>query len=164
MQTAQLLRLMLVCAVTCLVASCAGPTAQLSAAKPGARRVSHVRTTAYCGNEGSGHRNAVGEHLSGRRVLSAASDWSRFPLGTRFRVAGSSEEYVIDDYGSALVGTNTIDLSKSSRAAVRNWGVRHVDIDVLQWGSHDASLKILRPRKNSHMVRRMIASIEAKKT
>jgi 3D (Asp-Asp-Asp) domain-containing protein len=164
MQIAQLLRLTLACGVACLIVGCAGPTAPVSAAKLGARRVSHVRTTAYCGNEGSGHRNAVGEYLSGRRVLSAASDWSRFPLGTRFRVAGSPEEYVIDDYGSALIGTNTIDLSKSSRAAVRNWGVRHVDIEVLQWGSHDESLKILRPRKKSHIVRRMIASIEEKKT
>jgi 3D (Asp-Asp-Asp) domain-containing protein len=164
MQTAKLLRLTLACALICLLVSCAGPTAQLSAGKPAARRVAHVRTTAYCGNEGSGHKNAMGEYLSGRRVLSAASDWSRFPLGTRFRVAGSTEEYVIDDYGSALIGTNTIDLSKSSRAAVRSWGVRHVDIEVLQWGSHDESLKILRPRKNSRIVRRMIASIEEKKT
>jgi len=129
----------------------------------GARRIQNVRTTAYCGSEGTGNHNAIGEYLSGRHVRSAASDWSRFPLGTRFRLAATNEEYVIDDYGGALIGTNTIDLYKSSRQAMRQWGVRRVDIDVLQWGSEEQSLKVLRPRKNAQIVRRMIASLEAKK-
>ncbi|MFL6584210.1 MAG: hypothetical protein ACJ8KU_06800, partial [Chthoniobacterales bacterium] len=77
---------------------------------------------------------------------------------------GLTDEYVIDDYGGALIGTNTIDLWRPSRAAVRSWGVRRVDIDILQWGSHEQSLKVLRPRKSSRIVRRMIASIEAKKS
>ena len=92
--------------------------------------------------------------------MSAASDWSRYPLGTRFRIVGTEEEYVIDDYGPALVGTNTIDLYKPTRLAMRQWGVRHVDIEVLQWGSTEQSLKVLGPRKKHSAVRRMILALE----
>jgi 3D (Asp-Asp-Asp) domain-containing protein len=123
----------------------------------------NVRTTAYShGERAGGPRNAVGEYLSGRHVLSAASDWSRFPLGTRFRVVGTKEEYIIDDYGTALIGTNTIDLYKPSRLEMKRWGVRHVDIDILQWGSSEQSLKVLHPRKKHSTVRRMIAGLEKK--
>lgn len=164
MQSSTLLRLALVCVTAGVLASCA-PMPQSATVSAGVHRVTHVRTTAYCANEGgSGRRNATGQYLSGRKVHSAASDWSRYPLGTRFRVVGSDEEYMIDDYGGALIGTGTIDLHKSNRAEVRRWGTRHVDIDVLQWGSHDQSLKVLRPRKSSRTVRRMIAGLEANKS
>jgi 3D (Asp-Asp-Asp) domain-containing protein len=122
-----------------------------------------VRTTAYSHNEGSGSRNAVGKQLAGGKVRSAASDWSRFPLGTRFRIVGTLDEYIIDYYGGALVGTNTIDLYKPSKLEMRRWGVRHVDIEVLQWGSEEESLKVLRPRRSTKLARRMIASLEQKK-
>jgi hypothetical protein len=97
-------------------------------------------------------------------VLSAASDWSRYPLGTRFRLVGTSEEYIIDDYGNALVGTDTIDLYKNSRSEVRNWGVRYVDIDILQWGSEEESLKVLAPRRKHNCVRKMVVALEKKKS
>ena len=128
------------------------------------RRLSNVRTTAYTHLEGgSGRNNALGQYLSGRQVMSAASDWSRYPLGTRFRIADTSEEYVIDDYGGALIGTDTIDLYKPSRLEMKRWGVRHVHIDILQWGSEEQSLKVLAPRSKNHCVRRMIAALEKKK-
>src|SRR5205823_14271017 len=129
------------------------------------RRMPNVRTTAYTELEGgSGHHNALGEYLSGRHVLSAASDWSRYPLGTRFRLVDTSDEYVIDDYGAALIGTDTIDLYKPSRLEVKRWGVRHVDIDILQWGSDEQSLKVLAPRCKHNCVRKMVASFEKKKS
>ena len=112
---------------------------------------------------GSGAHNAVGTYLSGRHVLSAASDWSRYPLGTRFRLVDTSEEYVIDDYGNALVGTDTIDLYKTTRSDVRNWGVRYVDIDILQWGSEEESLKVLAPRCKHNCVRKMVAALERRR-
>ena len=128
------------------------------------RRMPHVRTTAYTQYEGgSGAHNALGEYLSGRHVMSAASDWSHFPLGTRFRIAETTEEYVIDDYGNALIGTDTIDLFKPTRAEMRQWGVRYVDIDILQWGSEEQSLKVLAPRCKHHCVRQMVAALEKKK-
>ncbi len=96
-------------------------------------------------------------------MLSAASDWSRYPLGTRFRLVDTSDEYVIDDYGAALIGTDTIDLYKPSRLEVKRWGVRHVDIDILQWGSDEQSLKVLAPRCKHHCARQMVAAIQKKK-
>ena len=46
------------------------------------QRVCKVRTTAYTHTEAGGRNNAVGTRLSGKNVMSAASDWSRWPLGT----------------------------------------------------------------------------------
>ena len=96
--------------------------------------------------------------------VECASDWSRYPLGTRFRLADTSEEYVIDDYGNALVGTDSIDLFKNTRSEVKNWGVRYVDIDILQWGSEEESLKVLAPRCKHNCVRKMVAALEKKKS
>ena len=102
--------------------------------------------------------------MSSSNHMSAAADWSRFPLGTRFQIVGTQERYIIDDYGAALVGTNTIDLYKASRREMRSWGVRRVDIDILEWGSKQRSLDVLAPRKRNGLVRRMIAGIEANKS
>jgi 3D (Asp-Asp-Asp) domain-containing protein len=151
--------------VMCVMASCEAPkSAQGPQMRPatitGARRIANVRTTAYTHSERGGHRNAIGRRLSGGNVMSAASDWSRYPLGTRFQIVGTSDRYVIDDYGGALVGTNTIDLYKTSRAAMRRWGVRRVDIDILEWGSKEQSLKVLGPRRKHRIIRRMIAGLE----
>jgi 3D (Asp-Asp-Asp) domain-containing protein len=157
------LRLALACLIGAFLASCATqPTANRNSAK--SHRM-NVRTTAYCVHErgGGGRRNAVGEYLSGRIVRSAASDWSRFPLGTRFKIVETAEEYVIDDYGSALVGTNTIDLYKPSRLEMKRWGVRHVDIDILQWGSEEQSIKVLTPRAKHATPRRMLIALGSKK-
>ena len=150
-------------AMACFVVGCATQSKPTLTATSG-RRIPKVRTTAYSHNEGgSGAHNAIGTYLSGRHVLSAASDWSRYPLGTRFRLVDSNEEYVIDDYGNALVGTDTIDLYKTSRSEVRKWGVRYVDIDILQWGSDEESLKVLTPRCKHNCVRKMVAALEKKK-
>jgi 3D (Asp-Asp-Asp) domain-containing protein len=153
-------------AIVCLLASCEAPSSQSRGQEPTAygRRISNIRTTAYTHTERGGHRNAIGKRLSGSNVLSAASDWSRFPLGTRFQIVGTQDRYVIDDYGGALVGTNTIDLYKTSRKAMRAWGVRRVDIEILEWGSKQQSLTVLMPRKKNGLVRRMIAGLEAKKS
>lgn len=94
--------------------------------------------------------------------MSAASDWSRFPLGTRFRIVDTKEVYVIDDYGTALVGTNTIDLYKPTRLQMKRWGVRNVDIDILEWGSSEKSLQVLGPRAKHRQVRQMILSLQKK--
>ena len=128
-----------------------------------ARHIPNVRTTAYTHSEGSGAHNAIGTNLSGRHVMSAASDWSRYPLGTRFRITSTNEEYVIDDYGWALVGTDTIDLYKPSRLEMKRWGVRHVDIDILQWGSEEQSIKVLKPRAKHTTPRRMLIALASKK-
>ena len=154
--------------LACAAASCESPPSvqgpqMRSAALAGARRIANVRTTAYTHTERGGRHNAIGVRLSGSNVMSAASDWSRYPLGTRFQIVGTSDRFIIDDYGGALIGTNTIDLYKTSRAAMRQWGVRRVDIDVIEWGSKEQSLKVLRPRGKNRLIRRMIAGLEQQK-
>ena len=168
---AMILRLTLIAGFACLFTSCVTTVERerVTQTKPASTgsgdRFQKVRTTAYTHNEGgSGHRNAIGRRLATGNCKSAASDWSRFPLGTRFRVVSTGQEYIIDDYGGALIGTNKIDLYKPSRAEVRRWGVRNVDIEILQWGSRDESLKVLRPRQRARIVRRMLAGLEARKT
>jgi 3D (Asp-Asp-Asp) domain-containing protein len=149
-------------ASACFIVGCA---TQSKPTLTSGRRIPNVRTTAYTHLEGgSGRRNALGEYLSGRHVMSAASDWSRYPLGTRFRIADTNEEYVIDDYGNALIGSDTIDLYKPSRLEMKQWGVRHVNIDILQWGSEEQSLKVLAPRCKHSCVQKMVASLQQKKT
>lgn len=115
----------------------------------------HVKTTAY-----TGRCNALGARLKHGPVVSAAADWSKFPLGTRFRIVGDSQQtYEIDDYGPALVGTRTIDLCAASGGEMNRWGVRWVDIDVLEWGSPRRSLEVLTPREDNRTVRRMAVAL-----
>jgi 3D (Asp-Asp-Asp) domain-containing protein len=154
------LNLAVAAAGACLIVGCA---TQSKPSLSGARHIPNVRTTAYTHSEGSGAHNAIGTHLSGGHVMSAASDWSRYPLGTRFRIASTNEEYIIDDYGWALVGTDTIDLYKPSRLEMKHWGVRRVGIDVLQWGSEEQSLKVLEPRCKHRRVQQMVAALQKKK-
>jgi 3D (Asp-Asp-Asp) domain-containing protein len=129
------------------------------------RRPMTVRTTAYTHSESDhrkyGRKNAIGTTLKHGETCSAAADWSIFPLGTKFRIDGDSRLYVIDDYGSALVGKRTIDLYKPSRGSMNAWGVRHVQIHVVEWGSEEKSLKLLRGRTGYRHVRAMIRGLEA---
>ncbi len=128
-----------------------------------------VRTTAYTHNESDhleyGRQNAAGSNLKYGSQKSAAADWSRFPLGTRFKIAGLPGEYIVDDYGRALTGTNTIDLYKPDFSSMRAWGTRNVGIEVIEWGSFEASRRILDDRKakpDADHVRRMLHDIESK--
>jgi len=123
-----------------------------------------VRTTAYSHTEADhikyGELSAMGKPLRFGMVRSAAADWSRYPVGTRFRIVGRPYEYVIDDYGSALVGNDTIDLYKPSGERMDDWGVREVEIEIIAWGSFGKSLEILQPRKElGEHVQQMISAI-----
>ncbi len=153
-----LLKLSLVIAFALLGASCASMQ-KTASTQTAPVRVSKVRTTAYTHTEAGGSRNAVGSRLSGKNVKSAAADWSRWPLGTKFRVVDTGEVFQIDDYGSALIGTGTIDLYKTNRLAMNKWGVRKVDIDVIEWGSPEKSLEVLAPRRRNPRVRQMILAL-----
>src|SRR5437867_13223431 len=163
------LNLTIVLAVGCVLVGCAEqsavqkPLAAVEAANAHLGRMSNVRTTAYTRIEKGGRRNALGKYLSGHHVMSAASDWSRFPLGTRFRICSTQEEFIIDDYGTALVGTSTIDLYKPTKLEMKRWGVRNVDIDILQWGSDEQSIKVLTPRAKHRTPRRMLIALASKK-
>lgn len=119
-----------------------------------------VRTTAYTHTEPGGSKNAIGGRLRfGAAQRSAASDWSWLPLGTRFKMLSNGSEYVIEDYGSALVGRKTVDLYFPSRSAMRAWGVRHEEIEIIEWGSEAMSLKLLAPRTRNGHVATMVTAL-----
>lgn len=126
-------------------------------------RIAKVRTTAYTygavENGAYPTSNAIGKPLKAGKVRSAAADWSRWPLGTRFRVVETGQEYVVDDIGSAMVGTGTIDLFKPRARDMHRWGVRHVTIEIIEWGSPEKSLQILLPRRKFRHVREMVETL-----
>lgn len=150
------------------------PPAQTSQPAPAPLRtagqvITGVRTTAYTHSEADhiqyGARSAVGTPLRAGQIRSAAADWSIYPLGTVFQIQGDPSVYVVDDYGSALVGTRTIDLYQPTASLMNRWGTRKVNIRVLRWGSPAKSLAVLKPRayKASH-VREMISRIQGQTT
>jgi 3D (Asp-Asp-Asp) domain-containing protein len=123
-----------------------------------------VRTTAYTCSEDDhivyGSNNATGTQLRYTdRVRSAAADWSFYPVGTVFKIAGLPYTYVVDDYGSALTGTGTIDIYKPSKDVMNAWGRRNVEITVLQWGSFTRSAEILSQRTKYSHCSQMLANI-----
>lgn len=122
-------------------------------------RTRYVRMTAYSHMENEpgapGRMNAAGGILKYGSVRSAAADWSVYPLGTMFKIKGLPHTYVVDDYGSALVGTNTIDIFKPSLSKMRKWGTRKSEITVVQWGSYERSLRLLKGRTRYNHCRRM---------
>jgi 3D (Asp-Asp-Asp) domain-containing protein len=128
----------------------------------GPQGLCQVRTTAYTRSRHGTAKNADGSRLKAGDLNSAAADWSRFPLGTKFSVCGTHQTYVVDDYGPALVGTNKIDLCMASLREMRHWGVRRVTIDIIEPGSYEKSLALLKPRKRVPYIRRMVKVLEQK--
>ena len=126
--------------------------------------IRNVKTTAYTQSESDhivyGAKSAIGNTLKFGEVRSAAADWSVYPVGTEFKIEGEPYVYQVDDYGSALVGTETIDLYRPSRASMDSWGARHVNIKVLKWGSFARSLAIMKPRSGYRHIKQMISKIE----
>lgn len=124
-----------------------------------------ARTTAYTNSESDhikyGVKNAVGTTLKyNSRVRSAAADWSYYPVGTVFKIKGQPYLYVVDDYGSALTGTGTIDIFQPSRATMNKWGTRKVEINVVQWGSLERSANLLCKRTGYSHCRQMYGNIQ----
>ncbi|TAF26780.1 MAG: hypothetical protein EAZ65_02880 [Verrucomicrobia bacterium] len=124
-----------------------------------------VRTTAYTCSEDDhieyGSMNAAGTPLRyTNRVRSAAADWAVYPVGTLFRIKGMSQLFVVDDYGSALTGTNTVDIYTPCKSHMNTWGKRHVELTVVQWGSYTRSAEILAKRMHHPHCARMHAAIQ----
>lgn len=151
--------------------SCVGsgePAAAPGAAKSAARKSKQgirmrVRTTAYTHTEPGGISSAIGTRLRfGSEMTSAASDWSWLPVGTRFTLLSSGRTYVIEDYGSALVGRKTIDLYMPTMSAVDAWGVRWEEIQIHEMGSFPISRMLLEKRRDNRSVRAMLATMPSK--
>jgi 3D (Asp-Asp-Asp) domain-containing protein len=123
-----------------------------------------VRTTAYTCSEDDhliyGSKNATGTQLRYTdKVRSAAADWSFYPVGTTFRIKGLPYLYVVDDYGSALTGTGTVDIYKPSKEIMNQWGRRNVELTIVQWGSFNRSAELLSQRTGYSHCRSMLANI-----
>lgn len=123
-----------------------------------------VRTTAYTCSESDhliyGNKNATGTALRyNDRVRSAAADWSFYPVGTTFRIKGLPYLYVVDDYGSALLGTGTVDIYTPTKDIMNLWATRTVEMTVVQWGSMTRSAELLSKRTSYDHCRKMLANI-----
>ena len=94
------------------------------------------------------------------RIGSAAADWSRWPVGTTFRLVSTGQLYCVEDYGWALSGRNTIDLYMANQRDMNAWGARQEPIQILHWGDPQQSLQFLRAHQDYKHIRRMVLELE----
>ncbi len=95
-------------------------------------------------------------------IDSAAADWSRWPMGTTFRLLSTGQMYRVEDYGWALSGRNTIDLYMANQREMNSWGAREETIQVLQWGDPQQSLQFLQSHQNYKHIKRMVLELEGR--
>jgi 3D (Asp-Asp-Asp) domain-containing protein len=96
------------------------------------------------------------------RIGSAAADWSRWPMGTTFRLLSTGQMYRVEDYGWALSGRNTIDLYMANQRDMNAWGARQEPIQVLRWGDPQESLQLLRSHQDYRHIKRMVLELEGR--
>jgi 3D (Asp-Asp-Asp) domain-containing protein len=94
------------------------------------------------------------------RIGSAAADWSRWPVGTTFRLLSTGQIYRVDDYGWALSGRNTIDLYMANSRDMNTWGARQEPIQILRWGDPQQSLQFLQSHQGYKHIKRMVLELE----
>ena len=107
-----------------------------------------------------GKRVVVKAKAQPPKIGSAAADWSRWPVGTTFRLLSTGQMYRVDDYGWALAGRNTIDLYMATQAEMNAWGARQEPIQILRWGDSEESLRLLLPHKDYRHIRRMVLELQ----
>jgi 3D (Asp-Asp-Asp) domain-containing protein len=96
------------------------------------------------------------------KIGSAAADWSRWPMGTTFRLLSTGQIYRVEDYGWALSGRNTIDLYMVNQRDMNSWGARQEPIQVLRWGDPQQSLQFLQPHQDYKHIRRMVLELQGR--
>ena len=96
------------------------------------------------------------------QIGSAAADWSRWPVGTVFRLLSTGQNYRVEDYGWALSGRNTIDLYMANQGEMNNWGAREERIEILKWGDSQESLQFLRRHQDYRHIKRMVLELEGR--
>jgi len=94
------------------------------------------------------------------KIGSAAADWSRWPMGTTFRLLSTGQIYRVDDYGWALAGRNTIDLYMATQAEMNAWGAREEPMQILKWGDSEESLRFLERHQDYKHIRRMVLELQ----
>jgi len=95
-------------------------------------------------------------------IGSAAADWSRWPMGTTFRLLSTGQMYRVDDYGWALSGRNTIDLYMANSRDMNTWGARQETVQILQWGDPQQSLQFLQSHQDYKHIKRMVLELEGR--
>jgi 3D (Asp-Asp-Asp) domain-containing protein len=100
-----------------------------------------VKTTAYSNDDGS---IDVEQWRDGRTATNKvarrghiAADWRLFPPGTRLYVPGYGEA-VVEDRGGQVKGYH-LDLFVDSREEALRWGIRNLDVYVIEKGRRSAS-------------------------
>ena len=100
------------------------------------KRIS-VKTTAYSNDDFSinvarwrDQRTATNKPVKRGMV---AADWRVFPPGTRIYIPGYGEA-VVEDRGGGVKGFH-LDLFVDSYKEARKWGVRNMDVYVIEMGS-----------------------------
>jgi 3D (Asp-Asp-Asp) domain-containing protein len=96
------------------------------------------------------------------KIGSAAADWSRWPMGTTFRLLSTGQMYRVEDYGWALSGRNTIDLYMSNRRDMNTWGARQEPIQILHWGDAQQSLQVLQSHTDYKHIKRMVLELQGR--
>jgi 3D (Asp-Asp-Asp) domain-containing protein len=109
-----------------------------------------------------GAKRAVAVSKVPPRIGSAAADWSRWPMGTTFRLLSTGQTYRVEDYGWALSGRNTIDLYMANQRDMNTWGARQEPIQVLHWGHPRESLQFLRAHQDYKHIKRMVLELEGR--
>jgi 3D (Asp-Asp-Asp) domain-containing protein len=95
-------------------------------------------------------------------IGSAAADWSRWPMGTTFRLLSTGQMYRVDDYGWALSGRNTIDLYMANSRDMNTWGARQETIQIIEWGDPQESLQFLQSHQDYKHIKRMVLELEGR--
>ncbi len=116
-----------------------------------------TRVTKTAPTRGAKRAVAVGKPP---KIGSAAADWSRWPMGTTFRLLSTGQTYRVEDYGWALSGRNTIDLYMSSQRDMNTWGARQEPIQILHWGDAQQSLQFLQSHTDYKHIKRMVLELQ----
>ena len=133
--------------------------------KPAVRKATRATTTITTTTTRTvkvvrGKRVVVKGKLQPPKIGSAAADWSRWPMGTTFRLLSTGQIYRVDDYGWALAGRNTIDLYMATQAEMNAWGAREEPIQILKWGDSEESLRFLQRHQDYKHIRRMVLELQ----
>jgi 3D (Asp-Asp-Asp) domain-containing protein len=124
--------------------------------------VTTTRATKTTTTTARGAKRAVATRKIPPQIGSAAADWSRWPMGTTFRLLSTGQMYRVEDYGWALSGRNTIDLYMANQRDMNAWGARQEPIQVLHWGDPRESLQILQSHQDYKHIKRMVLELQGR--
>ncbi len=120
-----------------------------------------IYVSSYSGASSSPDAAAVtarGTRYQSGSISSASADWSRWPVGTIFRVLATGDLYEVDDFTENVVGRNEMLLYKPLRPNVANSPRQYVTIEIITWGSPRKSAAILQQNRSS-TAKRILAEL-----